>query len=286
MKPRLLIGVSIFLIAIIVTKPINAQQNVQNLNISFLLDLSDRINPKKNPGSYQRDLQHIKSVESAFINHLKTKKVLLLNDQMQIFFDPIPKIQNINNLSERLKININAKSSKKDILNVDEVYSSIPSIIYKQTIKDNHYVGSDIWRFFKNNVRDYCIRSKYRNILIIITDGYMFHPKSKIIEGGKSSYITSDFLSTKKLITSNYQSLMKKNNFGFIPFPYNLKDLEILVIGINPLSQNPYEEDVIKKYWSDWFRAMKVKKFYLQTTDLPASIDPMIQEIILNKQKS
>jgi hypothetical protein len=52
---------------------------------------------------------------------------------------------------------------------------------------------------------------------------------------------------------------MKKNNLGFISFPYNLKDLEIIVLGINPSKQNPYEEDVIKQYWADWFTAMKVK---------------------------
>jgi len=252
----------------------------QNLNISFLLDLSDRIDPKKNPDFYQRDLQYIKSVEKAFINHIKEKKILLLDDQMQVFFDPIPKMQGIDNLSQQLKVNFTKSTNKKDIQNIDKIFSEIPSKIYQNSIKSGHYAGSDIWKFFKNNVQNYCIKEKHRNILVILTDGYMFHEKSIVLKGGKSSYITPAFIQTKKLTSANYLATIKKNNLGFIPFEHNLKDLEIIVLGINPSEKNPYEEDVIKQYWSDWFKAMNVKKFYLQTTDLPSFLDPVIQKII------
>jgi len=259
---------------------IDQKKAFQNLNISFLLDLSDRIDPKKNPDLYRRDIQHIKSVEKAFINHIKGKKILLLKDQMQIFFDPIPKIANIDNLSKQLRISFNKFTTKKDIENTNKNYSAIPSQIYQHAIKDNHYVGSDIWKFFKNNVHQYCIKQEYRNILVILTDGYMYHKNSIFFEGAKSSYITPAFIKAKKLINSDYKSIIKKNNFGFIPASNNLQNLEIIVLGINPSIQNPYEEDVIKQYWADWFKAMNVKKFHLIRTDLPSSIDPVIQDII------
>ena len=258
----------------------DSQKPVQNLNISFLLDLSDRIDPKKNPDFYQRDLQYIKSVEKAFIDHIKRKKILLLNDQMQVFFDPVPKMPGIDNLSQQLKVSFNKSTSKKDIGNADKNFAEVPAKIYQYAIKDGHYVGSDIWKFFKNNVQDYCIKAQHRNILVILTDGYMYHRKNIILEGGKSSYITPAFIKLKKLTSSDYASIIKKNNLGFIPFSHNLKDLEIIVLGINPSEKNPYEEDIIKQYWADWFKAMKVKKFYLQTTDLASSLDPVIQKII------
>ncbi|WP_205943056.1 hypothetical protein [Pedobacter frigidisoli] len=78
---------------------------------------------------------------------------------------------------------------------------------------------------------------------------------------------------------------MKKNNLGFIAFPYNLKDLEVIVLGINPSKKNPYEGDVIKQYWTDWFRAMKVKKFYIKSADLPADLEPVLQGIISERSK-
>jgi len=255
-------------------------QPKQNLNISFLLDLSDRIDPKKNPGIYQRDLQYIKSAQKAFLNHVRGKKMLLLKDQMQVFFNPLPNIPNINQLSQQLKVDFNPKTSKKDFVDIDKFYTDNPAKIYQRAIKDGNYIGSDIWRFFKNNVREYCIKPDHRNILVILTDGYMYHKDSKIDVGGKSSYITPQFLSIKKLTTADYQSIMKKNNLGFIAFPYNLKELEIMVLGINSSVKNPYEEDVIKQYWADWFKAMKVKKFELRITDLPSSLDPIIENFI------
>ena len=257
-----------------------AQSAQQNLNISFLLDLSDRIDPKKNPGIYQRDLQYIKSVQKAFTNHVKGKKMLLLKDQMQVFFNPLPNIPNIDQLSDQLKVSFSPQSSKKDFLNIEKVYTDNPAKIYQSAIKDRNYVGSDIWRFFKNNVREYCIKPQHRNILVILTDGYMYYKDSKIEEAGKSSYITPQFLNLKKLTTASYQSIMKQKNLGFIAFPYNLKDLEIVVLGINPSIKNPYEEDVIKQYWADWFKAMKVKKFELRITDLPSSLETVINNFI------
>ncbi|MBB6236941.1 hypothetical protein HDC90_001558 [Pedobacter sp. AK013] len=281
MKRKLLSLLLIFLIASTFAERIKAQN--QSLNISFLLDLSDRIAPKKNPDFFQRDLGYIKSIETAFVNHVKGKKIMLLNDQMQVFFDPIPKIPNIDYLSQLLKVSFNSKTNKKDILSVDNVYTQTSSKIYLHTIKENNYVGSDIWKFFKNNVQNYCIKDKQRNILVILTDGYMYHKNSKFLDKGKSSYITPAFIQSKKLISSDYRAIMKKNNLGFISFPYNLKDLEIIVLGINPSKQNPYEEDVIKQYWADWFTAMKVKKFHLISTDLPANLSPVLQKIISEK---
>jgi len=262
-----------------------AQSVQQNLNISFLLDLSDRIDPKKNPGIYQRDLQYIKSVQKAFTNHVKGKKMLLLKDQMQVFFNPLPNIPNIDQLSDQLKVSFSPQTSKKDFLNIEKVYTDNPAKIYQSAIKDRNYVGSDIWRFFKNNVREYCIKPQHRNILVILTDGYMYYKDTKIEEAGKSSYITPQFLNLKKLTTASYQSIMKQKNLGFIAFPYNLKDLEIVVLGINPSIKNPYEEDVIKQYWADWFKAMKVKKFELRITDLASSLEPVINNFIQGSHK-
>ncbi|MFF5381869.1 hypothetical protein [Pedobacter suwonensis] len=279
MKRKLQSLLLIFLITNIFSKGVIAQ----NLNISFLLDLSDRIDPKKNPGIYQRDLQYIRSVQKAFTNHVKGKKMLLLKDQMQVFFNPLPNIENINRLSEELKVGFYPKSNKNDFLKIDKLYTENLTKIYQRAIKDHNYVGSDIWKFFKNNIQLYCIKPEHRNILVILTDGYMYHKASIMQVGGKTSYITPQSLASKKLTSAGYASIMRKNNFGFITFPYNLKDLEILVLGINPSPGNPYEEDVIKQYWGDWFKTMKVKKFNLLTTDLPASLEPVINNFIQGK---
>lgn len=259
----------------------------QNLNISFLLDLSDRINPKKYPSKnlqyYQRDVEYINSIKRAFINHIKQKKIIQLKDQMQVFFDPLPQDPSINKLSQQLKVSFDRNTSKEQIKNVEKTFSEIPLKIYQSAIKDNKYIGSDIWRFFKTKVQDYCIKDNHRNILVIITDGYMFHEDTKLIDKNKSSYLTPALIKAKKLNSSNYKDKMDKEKIGFIPATSGLQDLEIVVLGINPAKNNPYEGEVINQYWSEWLKAMGVKKTYMKSSDLPADLDPVLQKIILGK---
>lgn len=265
----------------------NQQVVSNNLNVSFLLDLSDRIDPKKNPSPnmeyYQRDVQYIKSVEKAFITHVKQKKIIQLNDQIQVFFDPAPKSPSINKLSQQLKVKFDKNASKSAIGETDKIFSEIPLKIYQSAIKDNEFVGSDIWRFFKKNVHDYCIKDQRRNILVIITDGYIFHKDSKFMDKNKSSFITPDFIRSKKLTSANYKEIIEKSNLGFIPATNGLQNLEVIVLGINADKKNPFEEEVINQYWSDWLTAMNVKKFYIKSADLPSDLDPIIQKIISGK---
>tara|TARA_R110001606_G_scaffold376284_1_gene534899 strand:- start:168 stop:626 length:459 start_codon:yes stop_codon:yes gene_type:complete len=150
-------------------------------------------------------------------------------------------------------------------------------------IEDNSYVGSDTWRFFKNKIKDYCIDDNYRNILVILTDGYIFHKNSKIEEDNKTSYLTPQTIRKFKLNTGNWQEKIEKENFGFIPATENLQNLEILVLGINPDNKNSYEQDVIEKYWSDWFNSMKVNKYESKNASLPSNMDKIIKDFILKE---
>ena len=54
-----------------------------------------------------------------------------------------------------------------------------------------------------------------------------------------------------------------------------------MVLGINPDKKNPYEQDVVVKYWSDWFEAMKVNKYEIKSAGLPSNMDKIIKDFIL-----
>ncbi len=260
-----------------------------NLNISFLLDLSDRINPQKYPNPtmdyYKRDVQYIKSVAEAFDHHLRTKKVRQMNDKIQLYFDPEPLNQEINTISTSLKFNVNRDNVSTQLLEkILEAYSTKPPDIYNLAIKDDKYVGSDTWRFFKSKVTDYCIEEGYRNVLVILTDGYVYHKNTKIREGNLTTYLTPQDIRNFKLTSSNWRSKLKEDNFGFIPATDDLSNLEVLVLGINPDKKNPYEEDIIKTYWSNWLTTMKVKRFEIKNADLPSDMDKLIKSFILLKK--
>ncbi|WP_242156373.1 hypothetical protein [Aestuariivivens sediminis] len=262
--------------------------DVQNLNISFLLDLSDRIDPEKYPNPsmeyFLRDVEYIKSVSEAFYTHLKRKKVRQMNDKIQMYFDPEPRNQNINSISEDLRFNVSRQNASLELLDeIKEFYAEKPIKIYELAIKDDKYVGSDTWRFFKTKVNDFCIEDGYRNILVILSDGYIYHKDTKIRQDNQTTYLTPQDIRAFKLDTNNWDEKMSTENYGFIPAAENLDNLEILVLGINPDTKNDFEEDVIMSYWSNWFNEMKVKRYEIKTAGLPSDMDKIIKDFILNK---
>lgn len=264
---------------------VNLETKNNDLNISILLDLSDRISPIKYPNEsmefYLRDAAYIKSVSEAFDFHLRKKKIIQMNDNIQLYFDPEPNNQNINSISNDLKYNISRKNVSLELLDqIKSVYATKPLEIYTLAIEDNEYVGSDTWRFFKNKVKDYCIEDNHRNILVILTDGYIYHKDTKMEEGNLTTYITPQDIRKFKLDNSKWKETMTNQKFGFLPATENLDNLEILVLGINPNKNNPYEEDVLIKYWKDWFNTMKVKRYEIKTAELPSNLDKIIKDFI------
>lgn len=258
-----------------------------NLNISVLIDLSDRIDPDKNPNPtmeyFQRDVEYIKAIDKGFLDHIKTKRLIQLNDQMQVFFNPEPSDPKMNELTKELKVSFDKNTTKDNIDLVDKKYASLPLRIYQSAIKDKQYVGSDIWEFFKNKVKDYCIKDNHRNILFILTDGYIYHKDSKFSEGKMTSYLTPELIKSLKLNTSDFKTKIHDNGLGFIKANDGLENLEVVVLGINSVKGNPFEGDVIKEYWENWFKEMKIKNYQIKSADLPSNIEPIILKAISNK---
>ncbi|MCD0487160.1 hypothetical protein LPB86_02905 [Pedobacter sp. MC2016-14] len=262
-----------------------------NLNISILLDLSDRIDPVKHANQgmdfYKRDLGYIEAIVKGFETHLRSKPVRQDNDDIQVYFEPEPLNSEINSLAKKLKFSFTKdNTTKASILKISKQYNLASNEIYKLAIKNSEYIGSDIWGFFKNKVNDYCIKSNHRNILFILTDGYVYHRYSKFTEGSRSSYITPEFLKALKLNTSSFQTVMMRNDYGFVKANDNLSDLEVIVLGVNPAKGNPFEGDVINEYWVKWLKEMGVKQPIMKPipADLPSNLESIIQSHI-NRNK-
>lgn len=265
--------------------PIN--NSAKNLNVSILIDLSDRIDPEKNPNPtmeyFQRDTEYIKAIEKGFLDHIKSKKVIQLSDQIQVFFNPEPSDPKMNELTKELKVSFDKNTTKENISLIEKKYSDLPLQIYQSAIKDKKYVGSDIWEFFKNKVTDYCIKDDHRNVLFILTDGYIYHKDSKFSEGQKTSYLTPELVKSLKLSSSDFKAKIQDKNLGFVKANEDLENLEVIVLGINPAKGNPFEADVIKEYWENWFKEMKIKNYQIKSADLPSNIEPIILKALSNK---
>lgn len=270
-------------------RTVETSNRSDNYNISIFLDLSDRIDPVKHANKampyYERDVHYIKAVSEAFTDHVSSKKVNLMNDKMQLFFDPEPQNTKINAISERLKIKLDRKNvTKEKLKNIREIYATYPEQIYQMAIKDKAYVGSDIWGFFNDKVTDYCIEENSRNILVILTDGYIFNKGSEIKNGNRTNYLLSKTIREQKLNAADWKEKMDTGNFGFIPAGNNLSNLEVLVLGINPDSKESTEKAIIKEYWEKWLKEMKVANFKVKDAELPSHINKLIKNFIHQKK--
>ena len=207
-----------------------------------------------------------------------------MNDKVQLYFEPEPLEKSINEKANTLKTSFNKSLKNVDIEMFKSNYEKIPREIYNLAQKDANYIGSDTWRFFKDKVKRYCIDECYRNILVILTDGYMFHEDSKFEEGVLTSYITPSSLRKLGLNKSNYKQIIENEGFGFIPANSNLEDLEILVLGIvnHDKKNNPYGKDILEIYWKEWFEKMGVKRFEIYGAELPTNLESSISNFILS----
>ncbi len=262
----------------------NESQDLKNeeskqLNITILLDLSDRIEPSKYPSipeHFERDIEIVEYITLLFKKDMEQRGAFRANGKLKVIFSPRPEDDEINASASSLNIDL---SQVKDTKEKKRIYDNLSSIfrenllrIYKKSIETKHYLGSDIWRFFKNDVVDFCIEENkdYKNVLILITDGYIYHYDSKDKQNNRTAYLLPKGIESSGLRKSNWKEIFDKNDFGFITTRNDLSGLEILVLEINPSKNNKNDEDVIKAYLSKWFSEMNIPNFKIYNSDLPA----------------
>lgn len=262
----------------------------KQLNISILLDLSDRISPQKfpsNPEHSERDIENIKTITEFFKLNMERLGAYNAKGKIRVFFSPPPQSSEINTIASKLNIDC----SKMDNKGRKHIYESITDIfvqnieeIYNQTIATSTWDGSDIWRFFKDDVKDFCIDSdtSYRNILIVFTDGYLYHKQSVYNNKNHFSYLLESNL--KLYRKPNWKQLIEQNNFGIITERNDLENLEVLVLEVcAENSKNKIDEDIMSFVLKNWLQSMNVSHSEVYRSDLPANTKTRIQRFLDEK---
>jgi len=263
-------------------------ESEKQLNITFLLDLSDRIEPTKysvSPEHYQRDEAIVKDFVEIFKNDMDKKGGYKAKGKMKVIFSPQPQDENINKIASELNIDLSAmkpQEKKTVFTSLDDTFSGNLSKIYELTLSQKNYIGSDIWRFFKNDVKDYAITDNkdYRNILVIITDGYIYHQNSQSRQNNRTTYLTPEFITKENLRFGKWREKFNNNDYGFITARKDLQNLEVLVLEINPEGNSLKDEDIIRAYLSKWFEEMGIKKYEIYNSDLPVNTRTRIEKFL------
>ena len=239
-------------------------------NISIYLDLSDRLVHGQGEPQMQRDTAIISYIIEAYKSNVIKRKIVPCEDKFQVFFYPTAGIANASAVSQSLQLNLKElnpqpaeKKKKLQTMQADMLSTIAP--IYDNALQNKQWLGSDIWGFFQKKITYSCIENGYRNILIILTDGYIYHKNSAQKKGNNEySYI----------LPSN----INVPNMKLIPCGVDLQDLEVLFLEVNP-SQFQHAEK-IQQTIGDWLKAMGVTHYDIIETDVTANITPAIKRFL------
>ncbi len=265
-------------IASCIPSKLASQELGKQWNITVLLDVSDRIEPSLHPAQpshRERDLALVDAVVEHFRQDMRQRGTFGAKGRLRVLFSPLPESPRVNELAQALSVDLGTMSipeKKRTYADLPGRFRNSLEAIYKQTLDTKNYIGADVWRFFKNDVMNYCVEdpSAYRNMLILITDGYIFHEDSKYTKGNLSAYITPSFLQATGLRgATDWQKKMEQGGFGLIPVRNDLQDLEVLVLEVNADDKHPEDEDIVKAFLSDWLGAMGVKRQAIFFSGLP-----------------
>lgn len=242
-------------------------QSKKPLNISIYLDLSDRLERQMVPSQKDRDIEIVKYLTDIIKNHAVGQRILPSRDRIKVFFYPTPNDSKIALLSKDLEMDLSKAQpaeKKQMLLDFQERFQTSLTKIYEATMQDKNWIGSDIWGFFKKQVDTYCIREDARNIIVILTDGYLFYAPNKLKDGNNYSYILPQTLSNP--------------NSGLIVSRQDLDNLEVLLLEVNPY--DPKHQDQMETILLNWFSGMGVQKVYVGVTDQPSNTKLIIDKFM------
>lgn len=258
----------------------------ENINLTIFLDLSDWIAPEnrknKSIPTQEYCVGYIQSCASALVGSMVKIPLPSLDARIRVIAEPTPNQNDLNELIGDLNVQFDKSNlTIEDLENFVESYKEKSEQLYQYALKEQKFPGSDLFTFIDSKVTGKAIEPKHKNVLVIISDGYMYFEDNLRNIDGKTSYITASKIKEFGLITSSWKTIYQADKRGFVPLSKNYEDLHVLLVGLNPnVQSNDYEREVLKKYWTDWL-GPSVADFDIIEIDLPSSVNEQIQEFIL-----
>lgn len=254
-------------------------------HLSVLLDLSDRI---RSDIQVEKDKRIIRGIVSLFEQEVKRKLYINSRDRLNIIIAPQQ-----NNYADAISEGADILSIDMSRMNPSEKREFLPKRterlltavddLYRVAAENPHFTGADIWSFFRTHLEGYIGQStsvdNVRNVLIILTDGYIDF---------------SDSVQRLRPKAQNRTSYMQASQFagdlgafdlgdhGLISFKRDFGNLEVLVLEIT--ERRVGDEQIINKYWEKWFNEMGIQRYDFRVThDSTAQVESLIRKFIFSR---
>jgi hypothetical protein len=288
------------------TEKISDTTEIVHFNITIAPDLSNRLDESIYPRPMSDDdIANIviKNFYPAIVNH---KRIDLQRDQLSVGFINKKIINEIILSPSRLRIDLAQfknqldrikyiKGRSKETLTRDT--SNFMSEFRKMiSLSQTHIHGADIWSYFNDGLDDVTVvtkekiemynnkiyRNSYRNILLLLTDGYIeagIYKRDGCPDNSKKCYYLSKSRISeirtqfKKSGTTNLKEYFEQSGYGILPAQNkNLKNLEVLVLELYDRSLTkdgtptiyPTDMEILSLFWNKWLKDSQVKRFEIR----------------------
>ena len=232
------------------------------VNIIVILDTSDRVSEKKNPGQVERDKEIVRSIVNLFdqlvSDHFATLKMVDPIEHPHRLTFVVPEQPGRPPIPQHImkKLTIKDQGGGKDpfirqikvlLEGIDELYASV--------IEQNKFPGTDIWKWFDDYAK-YYLPDGVNNCVICLSDGYLNFDKDIEEVRTPGTYMQVKRLRGLRNWTQEFQGLSPIDE----DFSAKFLMIEIALQKKDNDTGVEYAEDfdIIKRYWETWFNSMGI----------------------------
>ncbi|MEZ0006876.1 hypothetical protein ABH942_002254 [Flavobacterium sp. 28YEA47A] len=250
----------------------------ESLNIIVVPDLSNRID--KIPGQIDSDKKTMEAIWNAFESTCKLKK----DSHDRLIVDVTDKHQaggEFEKIANNLRFDLSNHKGKTNRLYFTQQLSNQ----YKQAVNTMYAsakgkeLGADYYRYFRqyleSNLKKPNFFTKYKNKVIILTDGYI-EPQDEKAYTKLYGYEKILYPVAKKGDLKDMINKINKYDLNIPSVNIDLSDTEILVCEVTERKPGEGKDSLIlEAYWKDWLNRMAAKKvlFYERQKASAATIE-------------
>jgi hypothetical protein len=274
---RAVIGVLIASCVSIAARQASSQQ-LPRTEVVVLVDLSDRIDQHLHPGQAARDTAILHIVADEFANVVKRHRFLFSRDRLRVIFvggenSPVEPRVDVTQMNDDHRVVVRELARELAKFRND---ASAPFFIQRKK-----YLGADLWSWFRFNGAKQLLSEepgrKTQRRVIILTDGYLqFSPK---IHRDAGTAMRMDALRNHVDWQQTYAQYKLKSPGVRLP---NTKVLLLEVAPIHP-ETNTAEQEILEKYWGDWFATMGAPSTLLTTDEALPSVRDAVRLLLADR---
>ena len=283
---------------------LNPVQENYGENIIVLLDLSNRVGKPKSVHDTEILAMILNKVPALFKQSIE----LQINPKLSVYSLNEVALENINRNSLTIDLR---RFGKNEMARSDYMYRDPENgfqvelqrlqneveKVYVELEQTHEYEGADLFNHFKNELNTIVIDtnaipgafrevryiSKYRNRVILITDGYIEAGRyandptmREVGNPNRRRYFSEKFIEEFRQkyhssSSNNLKQFFETNNFGIVPVENPLlNEVDLLVLELDDRSikngtttQNPTDAEIMELFWEDWLEQNNFNSFTL-----------------------